>query len=145
VAQVVAETFGVTLDHVKLNATNNGKVPNTSATAASSGTDLNGMAALDGAEQIKARMHAHAARIYEVEPEDVVWEFGGIRAGKQFVPFKQLAESCWMNRVQLSATGFYATPKVHWNRAEGKGHPFYYFAYGAACAEVTIDTLTGEY
>jgi xanthine dehydrogenase large subunit len=145
VAQVVAEAFGVTLDHVKINATNTGKVPNTSATAASSGTDLNGMAALNAAEQIKARMHAHAARIYEVEPSEVAWEFGGIRAGKQFVPFMQLAESCWMNRVQLSAAGFYATPKIHWDRASGRGHPFYYFAYGAACAEVTIDTLTGEY
>jgi len=151
VAQVVAEAFGVTLDHVKINATNTGKVPNTSATAASSGTDLNGMAALNGAEQIKARMHAHACRMWSDDPNmplpvaDVVWEFGGIRAGKQFVPFKQLAESCWMNRVQLSAAGFYATPKIHWDRASGRGHPFYYFAYGAAVAEVTIDTLTGEY
>jgi xanthine dehydrogenase large subunit len=145
VAQVVADAFGVTVDHVKINATNTGKVPNTSATAASSGTDLNGMAALDAANQIKARMEAHAARIYEVEPKDVRWEFGGIRAGQQFVPFAELATSCWMNRVQLSAAGFYATPKIHWNRATGTGHPFYYFAYGAACAEVTIDTLTGEY
>ena len=145
VAQVVAEAFGVPVDTVKINATNTGKVPNTSATAASSGTDLNGMAALDAANQIKARMQAHAARLYEVEPEEVRWEFGGIRAGQQFVPFMQLAESCWMNRVQLSAAGFYATPKIHWNRATGTGRPFYYYAYGAACSEVTIDTLTGEY
>ena len=145
VAQVVADAFGVTVDHVKINATNTGKVPNTSATAASSGTDLNGMAALDGCNQIKARMEAHAARIYEVEPKDVRWEFGGIRAGQQFVPFAELATSCWMNRVQMSAAGFYATPKIHWNRATGIGRPFYYFAYGAACSEVTIDTLTGEY
>jgi xanthine dehydrogenase large subunit len=145
VAQVVAEAFGVTLDHVKIYASNTGKVPNTSATAASSGTDLNGAAALDACEQIKARMEAHAARIYEVEPKDVHWEFGGIRAGQQFVPFEELATSCWMNRVQLSAAGFYATPKIHWDRASGRGHPFYYNAYGAGCAEVTIDTLTGEY
>ncbi len=145
VAQVVAEAFGVTLDHVKITASHTGKVPNTSATAASSGTDLNGMAALNACEQIKARMEAHAARIYEVEPKDVHWEFGGIRAGKQFVEFGELATSCWMNRVQLSAAGFYATPKIHWNRTTGIGRPFYYFAYGAACAEVTIDTLTGEY
>ncbi|MEQ1768358.1 MAG: xanthine dehydrogenase molybdopterin binding subunit [Devosia sp.] len=145
VAQVVAEAFGVPVVNVKIAATNTGKVPNTSATAASSGTDLNGMAALDGANQIKARMEAHAARIYEVEPKDVHWEFGGIRAGRQFVPFAELATSCWMNRVQLSAAGFYATPKIHWNRANGTGQPFYYFAYGAACSEVTIDTLTGEY
>ncbi len=145
VAQVVAEAFGVPVGDVKITASNTGKVPNTSATAASSGTDLNGMAALDGANQIKARMAAHAARIYEVEPGDVRWEFGGIRAGQQFVPFGELATSCWMNRVQLSATGFYSTPKIHWDRATGRGHPFYYFAYGAAAAEVTIDTLTGEY
>jgi xanthine dehydrogenase large subunit len=103
------------------------------------------MAALDGANQIKARMAAHAARIYEVEPKDVHWEFGGIRAGTQFVPFDELATSCWMGRVQLSAAGFYMTPKIHWDRATGRGHPFYYFAYGAAASEVTIDTLTGEY
>jgi xanthine dehydrogenase large subunit len=145
VAQVVADAFGVTVDNVKINATNTGKVPNTSATAASSGTDLNGMAALDAANQIKTRMEAHAARMYEVEPQDVRWEFGGIRAGQQFVPFMQLAESCWMNRVQLSAAGFYATPKIHWDRDTGIGRPFYYYAYGAACSEVTIDTLTGEY
>ena len=145
VAQVVAEAFGVPVAQVKIAATNTGKVPNTSATAASSGTDLNGMAALDAANQIKARMEAHAARIYEVEPSEVRWEFGGIRAGQQFVPFAELATSCWMNRVQLSAAGFYATPKIHWNRATGIGRPFYYYAYGAACAEVTIDTLTGEY
>ncbi|MET3898245.1 xanthine dehydrogenase large subunit [Devosia sp. UYZn731] len=145
VAQVVADAFGVPVEHVHIMATNTGKVPNTSATAASSGTDLNGMAALDGANQIKARMTAHAAFIHEVAPEDVHWEAGGIRAGEQFVPFAELATSCWMNRVQLSAAGFYKTPEIHWDRATGRGHPFYYFAYGAAASEVTIDTLTGEY
>jgi xanthine dehydrogenase large subunit len=145
VAQVVADAFGIPLDKVKITASNTGKVPNTSATAASSGTDLNAMAALDGCNQIKARMAAHAAKMYEVEPHEVAWEFGGIRCGQQFVPFDELATSCWMNRVQLSAAGFYMTPKIHWNRANGTGRPFYYFAYGAACAEVTIDTLTGEY
>ncbi len=145
VAQVVADAFGVTVDQVKITASNTGKVPNTSATAASSGTDLNAMAALDACNQIKARMSAHAARIYEVEPTDVRWEFGGLRAGQQLIDFGELATSCWMNRVQLSAAGFYATPKIHWDRATGKGRPFYYFAYGASCSEVTIDTLTGEY
>ena len=145
VMQVVADAFGVPVERVQITASNTGKVPNTSATAASSGTDLNGMAALDAANQIKARMAAHAAFIYEVEPREVQWEFGGIRAGQQFVPFDELATSCWMNRVQLSAAGFYKTPKIHWDRATGRGHPFYYFAYGAAASEVTIDTLTGEY
>ncbi len=145
VMQVVADAFGVPVDRVQITASNTGKVPNTSATAASSGTDLNGMAALDGANQIKARMAAHAAKMYEVEPHEVQWEFGGIRAGQQFVPFDELATSCWMNRVHLSAAGFYQTPKIHWDRTTGRGRPFYYFAYGAAAAEVTIDTLTGEY
>jgi xanthine dehydrogenase large subunit len=135
----------VRVERVNITASNTGMVPNTSATAASSGTDLNGMAALDAANQIKKRMAAHAARIYEVHPREVNWEFGGIRAGRQFVSFGELATSCWMNRVSLSAAGFYSTPKIHWDRATGRGHPFYYFAYGAACAEVTIDTLTGEY
>jgi xanthine dehydrogenase large subunit len=145
VAQVLADAFGIPVSRVQITASNTGKVPNTSATAASSGTDLNGMAALDGANQIKKRMAEHAARIYEVHPRDVKWEFGGIRAGKQFVEFGELATSCWMNRVQLSAAGFYKTPKIHWDRATGRGRPFYYFAYGAAASEVTIDTLTGEY
>jgi xanthine dehydrogenase large subunit len=145
VAQVVADAFGVPLDRVKIMASNTGKVPNTSATAASSGTDLNGMAAVDAARQIKERLALHAAGIYEVEPKEVIWEFGGIRAGKQFVPFDELAASAYLSRVQMSAAGFYKTPKIHWDRANGRGHPFYYFAYGAAAAEVTIDTLTGEY
>ncbi len=145
VAQVLADAFHVPLGHVHITATNTGKVPNTSATAASSGTDLNAMAAYDAARQIRERMEAHAAKIYEVEPKDVHWDYGGIRAGQQFVPFAELATSCWMNRVQLSAAGFYKTPKIHWDRASGRGHPFYYFAYGAAASEVTIDTLTGEY
>ncbi|MBN9333158.1 xanthine dehydrogenase molybdopterin binding subunit, partial [Devosia sp.] len=145
VAQVVANVFGVPVSQVQIMATNTGKVPNTSATAASSGTDLNGMAAQDGANQIKERMTAHAAFIYEVEPKDVHWVDGGVQAGKQFVSFAELATSCWMNRVQLSAAGFYKTPKIHWDRATGRGRPFYYYAYGAAAAEVTIDTRTGEY
>jgi xanthine dehydrogenase large subunit len=145
VMQVVADAFGVPVERVQITASNTGKVPNTSATAASSGTDLNGMAALDAANQIKARMAAHAAFIYEVEPSEVQWEFGGVRAGQQFVPFDELATSCWMNRVQLSAAGFYKTPKIHWDRDTGRGRPFYYFAYGAAASEVTVDTLTGEY
>ena len=151
VAQVVAEAFGVPLEAVKITASNTGKVPNTSATAASSGTDLNGAAALNAAEQIKARMAIHAAKAWSDDPntpvdlDDVQWEFGGLRVGARLVEFKMLAESCWMNRVQLSAAGFYSTPKIHWDRASGRGRPFYYFAYGAACTEVTIDTLTGEY
>ena len=145
VAQVLANEFCVGLDRIKINATTTGKVPNTSATAASSGSDLNGAAAADAARQIKARLVAHAARMYEVTEAEVAFEPGGVRCGKQFVPFEELVASAYMSRVQLSAAGFYKTPKIHWDRATGRGHPFYYFAYGAAVSEATIDTLTGEY
>jgi xanthine dehydrogenase large subunit len=145
VAQVLADAFGVPLDRVKITASNTGKVPNTSATAASSGTDLNGMAAWDGARQIKERLIAHAAEKYQLQPSEVVWEGAGVRAGAHYVGFDDLVMSAYMARVQLSAAGFYKTPKIHWDRTTGRGHPFYYFSYGAAVAEVTIDTLTGEY
>jgi xanthine dehydrogenase large subunit len=145
VAQVLADAFGVGLDAVKIMATTTGKVPNTSATAASSGSDLNGMAAWDAARQIKARLTRHAARLHKVAEAEVEWVQGGVQAGAKFVPFAELVASAYLNRVQLSAAGFYETPKIHWDRATGRGHPFYYFAYGAAVSEVTIDTLTGEY
>jgi xanthine dehydrogenase large subunit len=145
VAQVTADAFGVPVDRVKIYASNTGKVPNTSATAASSGTDLNGMAAWDGARQIKERLIAHAAEKYGLSTGEVVWEGAGVRAGADYLDFDDLVMSAYMARVQLSAAGFYKTPKIHWDRATGRGHPFYYFAYGAAAAEVTIDTLTGEY
>jgi xanthine dehydrogenase large subunit len=145
VAQVVADAFGIGLDTVKIMATTTGKVPNTSATAASSGTDLNGMAAFDACRQIKERLTAHAANLHQVDAGAVQWVQGGVQAGSTFVPFAELCASAYMNRVQLSAAGFYKTPKIHWDRATGRGHPFYYFAYGASVSEVTIDTLTGEY
>ena len=145
VAQVVADAFGVNLDTVKIMATSTGKVPNTSATAASSGSDLNGMAAWDACEQIKRRLEAHAAKLHNVDIAECQWVQGGLQAGGTFVPFAELAASAYLNRVQLSAAGFYKTPKIHWDRATGRGHPFYYFAYGASVSEVTIDTLTGEY
>jgi xanthine dehydrogenase large subunit len=145
VAQVLADAFGVGLDSVKIMATTTGKVPNTSATAASSGSDLNGMAAWDAAEQIKRRLLAHAARLYDTEPADCHWVQGGMQIGRKFVAFAELVASAYLNRVQLSAAGFYETPKIYWDRATGRGHPFYYFAYGASVSEVTIDTLTGEY
>lgn len=145
VAQVLADAFCVGLDAIKIMATSTGKVPNTSATAASSGSDLNGMAAYDAARQIKARLVTHAAKLYQCDEAAVEWVPGGIQAGEQFVEFTELIASAYLNRVQLSAAGFYQTPKIHWDRATGRGHPFYYFAYGASVSEVTIDTLTGEY
>ncbi|MCF1743625.1 xanthine dehydrogenase molybdopterin binding subunit [Paradevosia shaoguanensis] len=145
VAQVLADAFGVPVDRVKINATTTGKVPNTSATAASSGTDLNAMAALDGANQIKERLLAHAAEKFGVSREQVLWDAGGVRAGDNFLAFDDVIASAYLARVQLSAAGFYKTPKIHWDRSTGRGRPFYYYAYGAAVSEVTIDTLTGEF
>src|SRR5690606_6357541 len=98
VAQVVADAFGVGLDSVKIMATTTGKVPNTSATAASSGSDLNGMAAWDACEQIKRRLEAHAAKLYDVDAADCHWVQGGLNVGREFVPFAELAASAYLNR-----------------------------------------------
>jgi xanthine dehydrogenase large subunit len=145
VAQVVAEEFQIDIERVKITATTTGKVPNTSATAASSGSDLNGMAAQAAARAIKDRLIDFAADHYEVPKEQVLFLPNRVRVGNQEIPFEELVKQAYMARVQLSSTGFYKTPKILWDREKGRGHPFYYFAYGAACAEVSIDTLTGEY
>lgn len=145
VAQVVAEEFQIDIEQVKITATTTGKVPNTSATAASSGSDLNGMAALDAARQIKDRLCSFAAERYGLAKEQIRFLPNRVRLGNQEIPFAELVGQAYLARVQLSAAGFYKTPKIHWDRDKGEGHPFYYFAYGAACAEVAVDTLTGEY
>ncbi|MCP9482391.1 xanthine dehydrogenase molybdopterin binding subunit [Shimia sp. CNT1-13L.2] len=145
VAQVVAEAFQVDFDRIKITKTTTEKVPNTSATAASSGSDLNGMAALDAAEQIKARLVQFAAESRGVGEDAVRFVPNHVQIGDEVVAFDALVKEAYMARVHLSAAGFYKTPKIHWDRAAGKGRPFYYYAYGAACSEVVIDTLTGEY
>jgi xanthine dehydrogenase large subunit len=145
VAQVVAEEFQVDLDRVRIMATNTGKVPNTSATAASSGADLNGMAAQAAARTIKQRLVDFAAETYRVAPTEIVFAAGMVQAGAERLSFVELVQQAYRARVSLSATGYYKTPGIHWDRATGRGHPFYYFAYGAAVSEVTVDTLTGEY
>ena len=145
VAQVVAQAFQIDLDQVKITATTTGKVPNTSATAASSGTDLNGQAALAAARTIKDRLTDFAAEHWSVPRDQVLFLPNRVRVGNQEIPFRALVWQAYMARVSLSSTGFYKTPKIHWDRASGRGRPFYYFAYGAACSEVAIDTLTGEY
>ncbi|MEE8270449.1 MAG: xanthine dehydrogenase molybdopterin binding subunit [Alphaproteobacteria bacterium] len=145
VAQVVAEEFQVDIDRVRITATTTGKVPNTSATAASSGSDLNGQAARAAARTIKGRLVDFAADNWSVPREQIEFMPGRVRIGNQEVAFTDLVNQAYMARISLSSTGFYKTPKVHWDRATGRGRPFYYFAYGAACAEVTVDTLTGEY
>ncbi len=144
VAQIVAEAFKVDVARVKVTSTVTDKVPNTSATAASSGTDLNGMAALNAANTIKARLVAFAAKKWDCAESDVEFTLEGLRAGAELIPFNVLCRQAHMGRVSLSSTGYYATPKIHYDRATHTGRPFYYFAYGAACSEVLIDTLTGE-
>ncbi|WP_027488738.1 xanthine dehydrogenase molybdopterin binding subunit [Allorhizobium undicola] len=145
VAQVIADGFQVDIDKVKITATTTGKVPNTSATAASSGSDLNGMAAYDAVRQIKERLIAFATEKWGVSADEVVFLPNRVRVGGEEIPFPDFIRQAYLARVQLSAAGFYKTPKIHWDRASGRGTPFYYFAYGASCSEVSIDTLTGEY
>lgn len=145
VAQVVAEEFQVDLDRVKITSTTTGKVPNTSATAASSGSDLNGMAARNAARQIRQRLTDFASEKYQVPAEQIVFLPNRVLVGNQEIAFDDLVKQAYLARVQLSAAGFYKTPGIHWNRETGEGHPFYYFAYGASCSEVSVDTLTGEY
>ncbi|WP_299841613.1 xanthine dehydrogenase molybdopterin binding subunit [uncultured Paracoccus sp.] len=145
VAQVVAEAFQCDLSRIKITKTTTEKVPNTSATAASSGTDLNGMAALDAAEQIKTRLVDFVAERWQAPKDQVRFVPGHIMAGETAIPFDEVIKAAYMARIHLSAAGFYKTPKIHWDRSTGRGRPFYYFAYGAAVAEVSVDTLTGEY
>ncbi|EEE45516.1 xanthine dehydrogenase molybdopterin binding subunit [Roseibium alexandrii] len=145
VAQVVADALQVDFERIKITKTTTEKVPNTSATAASSGTDLNGMAALDAAEQLKARLTDFAAEHWSVEPETVIFRNNMVQVGQEVVSFSDLVRKAYMARVHLSAAGFYKTPKIHWDRSAGKGRPFFYYAYGASCSEVSVDTLTGEY
>ncbi|MBO0741783.1 MAG: xanthine dehydrogenase molybdopterin binding subunit [Hyphomicrobiaceae bacterium] len=144
VAQVVAEEFQVDIARIKITATHTGKVPNTSATAASSGSDLNGMAARTAAQAIKGRLAAFLAERYQAKKSDVLFLANRIRIKDHELAFDEAVGEAYRSRIHLSATGFYATPKIHWDRASARGRPFFYFAYGAAVSEVAIDTLTGE-
>ncbi len=144
VAQVVAEEFQVDLSRVKITATTTGKVPNTSPTAASSGSDINGMAARAAARTIKSRMAEFLASQHQTSPDEVRFLPGRVLVGERELSFAEAVGACYRGRVSLSSTGFYATPKISWDRPAGRGRPFFYFAYGAAVTEVAIDTLTGE-
>ncbi|MEZ5666660.1 MAG: xanthine dehydrogenase molybdopterin binding subunit [Alphaproteobacteria bacterium] len=144
VAQVVADALMIDIGRVRITATSTDKVPNTSATAASSGSDMNGMAALAAATTIRERLAAFAADHAGVAPAAVRWSHDRIEAGDMCWSFAELAAAAYLARVSLSATGYYRTPKIHWDRAAARGRPFYYFAYGAAVSEAVIDTRTGE-
>ncbi|MFC6499278.1 xanthine dehydrogenase molybdopterin binding subunit [Gemmobacter lanyuensis] len=144
VAQVAAGVFGVSVARVKITATDTAKVPNTSATAASSGSDMNGMATRAACETIRGRLADFMAAKFAVAPDQVRFEDGMVRVAGEVFDFDRVVAWAYQARVSLSATGFYATPKLQWDRATGQGRPFLYFAYGAAVTEVVIDTLTGE-
>ncbi len=144
VVRIVADEFGLEPQVIKISATATDKVPNTSATAASSGSDLNGMAALDGCRQIKARLDKFAESLGKKQGESVEYKNGMVSFGNQKIAFADFIGKAYMNRVQLSAAGFYKTPDIHWDRQKGQGRPFFYYAYGAAVSEVEIDLLSGE-
>ena len=145
ITQIVADVFGLEVSKVRITATTTAKVPNTSATAASSGTDLNGMAALRAADAIKTRMAAHLAELYQCAADEIRFTGGQISLPSgQSLSFAEATSLCYEGRVSLSATGFYATPDIHWDDASLTGQPYYYFAYGVALSEVVVDTLTGE-
>ncbi|APX15668.1 xanthine dehydrogenase molybdopterin binding subunit [Phaeobacter inhibens] len=144
VAQVAASRFGISLEKVKITATDTAKVPNTSATAASSGTDLNGMAVKAACDTIRDRMAAYLAERYQQPVTAVRFEGDRVTIGSEELSFEAAAMECYTGRISLSSTGYYKTPKLEWDRIQGKGRPFFYFAYGAAITEVVVDRLTGE-
>jgi xanthine dehydrogenase large subunit len=145
VAQVVAHELGVEFDAVRVTATDTHKVANTSATAASTGSDLNGKAAQDAARQIRERLADFAVMRHGGNATDVRFANAQVHVNGKVIGFNELVADAYTERVQLWSDGFYATPGLSWNRDTLQGNPFYYFAYGAAVSEVIVDTLTGEW
>lgn len=145
VAQVVADELGVPLDRIRVTATATDKVPNASPTAGSTGADLNGMAALDAARQIKDRLRCFAAENWRVHAEQVVFGPNAIMIGPHRLSWNELVSAAYFERVHLSAAGFYKVPFITWDRKAGRGSPYGYFTYGASCSEIALDLLTGEY
>ncbi len=148
IGQIVANEFGVSVHDVEVTATRTDKVPNTSPTAASSGTDLNGKAAQNACIIVKQRLaefYAESINESELTADKVIFADNYVTLGPHSVEFVRLVQDAYIGRVSLSSTGFYKTPKIHYDRSTGNGRPFFYFAYGASVSEVSIDTLTGEY
>ena len=144
IAQLAANELGLPFNKIKVSATRTDKVPNTSASAASSTTDLNGAAALNAIHKIKQNLASFVKRKYKMKNGEAIYENGLVKfKGKSF-RFNSLIKEAYLNRVSLSSSGFYATPKIHFNKKKFLGRPFLYFCYGAAVSEVLIDTLTGE-
>ncbi|MGO1856684.1 MAG: xanthine dehydrogenase molybdopterin binding subunit, partial [Psychrobacter sp.] len=146
IAQIVANEFEVDLDTVKVTATRTDKVPNTSPTAASSGTDINGKAAQNACITVKDRLVEFAAEHFKVGAEDITFARNHVHiSDKETLTFSEFVQLAYQQRVSLSATGYYKTPKIFYDRSKAWGRPFFYFALGASCAEVEVDILTGEY
>ncbi|MYM35509.1 xanthine dehydrogenase molybdopterin binding subunit [Duganella sp. FT94W] len=146
VMQVVAHELGLDLSQVRITATDTSKVANTSATAASTGADLNGKAAQDAARQIRERLAAYAVKLYgDDDGQPVRFQDNHVQVNGHMVLFAELVQKAYLARVQLWSDGFYATPGLHWDAKTMNGHPFSYYAYGAAVSEVVVDTLTGEW
>jgi len=145
IAQIVAQEFQVDINQIQCTSTRTDKVPNTSATAASSSTDLNGMAARDAARTIKSRLIDFCASYFGIPADAVTFANNRVVLEKSDMSFAELVQLAYMNRVSLSATGYYRTPKIGYDRKSSSGRPYFYFAYGAAVSEVIVDTLTGEY
>ncbi len=144
VAQVVADELQIGIDRIRIMAADTSKVPNASATAASSGSDMNGKAAQKAAAKIRARLTEFAARHFSVTEAEVDFFDDTVRIGNRTLGFAELVQLAWADRVSLSAAGFYRTPKINYDRSTFSGRPFFYFAYGAAVTEVVVDRLTGE-
>jgi len=145
VAQVVADELGITVDKIRINASDTSKVPNASATAASSGSDMNGKAAQASCAKIRNRLTEFAARHFAVPESQIDFAANRVKVGDTELSLEELVQLAWLDRVKLFASGFYKTPKIHYDRATFSGRPFFYYAYGAAVSEVVVDTLTGEY
>ena len=145
IAQLVSNSLGVKYEKVKISTTNTSKVPNTSASAASSTTDLNGAATLNAVFKIKSNLNNFIRKKYKIfSKNDPIYKNGYIYFGNRVFNFDQIIKEAYLNRISLSSSGFYSTPKINFNKKTFKGRPFYYFCYGAAVTEVTIDALTGE-
>jgi xanthine dehydrogenase large subunit len=145
VAQVVADELGIGVERIRTTAADTSKVPNASATAASSGSDMNGKAAQKAAAKIRKRLTAFAAKEYGVSEAEIDFRSGKVYIAERIIGFAELVQAAWANRISLSSTGYYRTPKIHYNRDSFSGRPFFYFAWGAAVTEVVVDVLTGEH
>jgi len=144
IAQIVANEFGLSFNKVKISSTNTSKVPNTSASAASSTTDLNGAAALNAVSKIKQNLEKFIKSKYNISANKVIYEKGIIKFKNKSFNFEKIIKEAYLNRISLSSSGFYSTPKINFNKKTFMGRPFLYFCYGAAVTEVTVDVLTGE-